>query len=83
LLYTFGTDSPHDDQILKEFQQKLVEQAIVTERFEIFTEDLGKWADFGQEAETVTPFLKQAISFVGECQEAYDRMDASMKLRKK
>lgn len=83
LLYTFGTDSPHDDQILKEFQQKLVEQGILTERFEMFTEDLGNWADFGADAETVLPFLSEAKAFVTECQDAYDRMDASMKIRKK
>lgn len=82
LLYTFGTDSPHDDQILKEFQQKLVEQGILSERFESFTEDLGSWADFGDDAETVRPYLDQGLVFVRECQEAYDRIDAKMKFRK-
>jgi len=82
LLYTYGTDSPHDDQILKEFQQKLVEQARVSERFETFTEDLGKWADFGENAETLRPFLEEGLAFVEECQEAYDRIDAKMKLQK-
>ena len=83
LLYTYGTDSPHDDQILKEFQQKLVEQGILTERFESFTAELGKWADFGETAETVRPLLEAGTAFVQECQEAYDRMDAKMKIRKK
>ncbi|MFQ5588010.1 MAG: HEPN domain-containing protein [Nitrospiria bacterium] len=82
LLYTYGTDSPHDDQILKEFQQKLVEQGILSERFEVFTEELGKWADFGETAETVRPFLEAGLAFVEECQEAYDRIDSRMKLRK-
>ncbi|MBN4054282.1 nitrite/sulfite reductase [Nitrospira defluvii] len=82
LLYTFGTDSPHDDQILKEFQQKLVEHAIISERFEFFTEDLGNWADFGDDAEAVRPYLDQGVVFVQECQEAYDRIDSKMKFRK-
>lgn len=83
LLFTYGTDTPHDDQILKEFQQKLVEQGILSERFETFTQELGLWADFGDTAETVLPFLKEGIAFVQECQTAYDRMDAKMKFRKK
>ncbi|VAX29641.1 Ferredoxin--sulfite reductase [hydrothermal vent metagenome] len=83
LLYTYGTDSPHDDQILKEFQQKLVEQAVLSERFECFTSELGKWADFGETAETVEPFLEEGVAFVKECQDGYDRMDSKMKIRKK
>lgn len=83
LLYTYGTDSPHDDQILKEFQQKLVEQGILSERFECFTSELGKWTDFGEDAESVQPLLEEGIAFVQECQGAYDRMDAKMKFRKK
>jgi len=83
LLYTYGTDSPHDDQILKEFQQKLVEQAVLSERFEGFTSELGKWADFGEDEKSVRPFLEEGIAFVKECQAGYDRMDAKMKIRKK
>ncbi len=83
LLYTYGTDSPHDDQILKEFQQKLVEQGILSERFETFTSELGKWADFGESEESVRPFLKEGIAFIRECQDAYDHIDAKMKLQKK
>ncbi len=82
LLYTYGTDSPHDDQILKEFQQKLVEQGILSERFELFTKELGKWVDFGETAETVQHFLKEGGNFVLECQEVYDRIDSKMRLRK-
>ncbi|NOY84318.1 MAG: nitrite/sulfite reductase [Nitrospirae bacterium] len=83
LLYTYGTDSPHDDQILKEFQQKLVEQAVLSDRFECFTSELGKWADFGETAESVGPLLEEGAAFVKECQAGYDRMDAKMKIRKK
>jgi len=83
LLIPFGVDLPHEDQILKEFQHKLVEQGIVTERFENFTEDLGKWASFDPRPESVRPLLDLADAFVRECHEAYDRLDASLKLRKK
>jgi len=83
LLIPFGIDLPHEDQILKEFQHKLVEQGIVTERFEHFTEDLGKWASFDPRPESVRPLLDLADAFVRECHEAYDRLDASLKLRKK
>lgn len=83
LLIPFGVDSPHEDQILKEFQHKLVEQGIVTERFEHFTEDLGRWASFDPRPESVRPLLDLADAFVRECHEAYDRLDAGLKLRKK
>ncbi len=83
LLIPFGVDSQHEDQILKEFQHKLVEQGIVSERFENFTEDLGKWASFDSRPESVRPLLDQADAFVRECHEAYDRLDANLKLRKK
>ncbi len=83
LLYTYGIESSHDDQILKEFQHKLVEQGILSERFESFTADLGRWADFGSDATVIQAYLNQALPFVEECQAAYDRMDASMKLQKK
>ncbi len=82
LLYTFGTDSPHDDQILKEFQQKFVEQGLLSERFEIFTEELGKWAVFGGTAESLKPMLDEGLAFVKECREAYDRIDSKMKFKK-
>jgi len=83
LLYTYGIDSKHDDQILKEFQHKLVEQAILSERFEGFTRELGFWADFSEDPEALSALLGEVGAFVSECQAAYDRMDASMKLRKK
>ncbi len=83
LLIPFGVDLPHEDQILKEFQHKLVEQGIVTERFENFTEDLGKWASFDLRPESVRKTLDLADAFVRECREAYDRLDANLKLRKK
>jgi sulfite reductase (ferredoxin) len=81
LLVPFGIDSPHEDEILKNFQHKVVEQGIVSERFEAFTEDLGKWAPVN--SELVTAYLTDARAFVQECQEAYDQMDANLKLRKK
>lgn len=83
LLYTYGIESPHDDEILKEFQQKLVEQGILSERFEYFTADLGVWADFDLAPESVSTHVERAAALIEECQEAYDRMDAGMKLRKK
>lgn len=83
LLYTHGIESSHDDQILKEFQHKLVEQGILSERFETFTADLGQWADFGSDPAVLQGCLDQAVALVEECQAAYDRMDASMKLKKK
>ncbi|MCG3115340.1 MAG: sulfurtransferase TusA family protein [Candidatus Manganitrophus sp. SA1] len=83
LLIPFGVDLPHEDQILKEFQHKLVEQGIVTERFENFTEDLGKWVSFDPQLESVRKTLDLADVFVRECHEAYDRLDAGLKLRKR
>lgn len=83
LLIPFGIDLPHEDQILKEFQHKLVEQGIITERFENFTEDLGKWASFDPQPESIRKILDLAEAFVRECHEAYDRLDAGLKLRKK
>lgn len=83
LLMPFGVDSPHEEEILKEFQHRVVEQAIVTERFENFTEGLGKWAPFDLHPESVQALVELADSFVRECREAYDRLDANLKLRKK
>lgn len=83
LLIPFGIDLPHEDQILKEFQHKLVEQGIVSERFENFTEDLGKWISFDPQLESVRKTLDLADAFVRECHEAYDRLDAGLKLRKR
>jgi len=78
LLIPFGIESPDEAQILKEFQHKVVEQGIVSERFERFTKSLGQWADFvGAVSE---PPLQMADLFILECKEAYDQMDASMKL---
>lgn len=83
LLIPFGIDSPHEEEILKEFQHKVVEQAIVTERFEHFTQELGKWANFDLSHEAVQETLEVAGAFVLECKEAYDRLDSNLKLRKK
>ncbi len=83
LLIPFGVDSPHEEEILKEFQYKLVEQGFVSERFENFTEDLGKWAQMDLTEESMTDFLREADLFVCECTEAYDQLDANMKLRKR
>ncbi len=81
LLVPFGVDSPHEDEILKQFQHKVVEQGIVSERFEAFTEDLGKWAPV--DPESLTAYLTDAHAFVQECRDAYDQMDANLKLKKK
>ncbi len=83
LLVPFGVDSPHEDEILKGFQHKVVEQGIVSERFEAFTEDLGKWASVDSAPASVSACLAAGRAFLQECQEAYDQMDASLKLRKK
>ena len=82
LLIPFGIESPDEAQVLKEFQHKLVEQGIVSERFEQFTKSLGQWADFDGGAYDHTPLLKSVDLFIRECKEAYDQMDASMKLKK-
>ncbi len=82
LLVPFGIDSPHDEEILKEFQHKVVEQGIVSERFEQFTEGLGKWGLFDQTTESLQRKLELAELFLLECNEAYDQMDANMKLKK-
>ena len=82
LLVPFGIDSPHDDEILKSFQHKVVEQGIVSERFETFTEDLGRWAA-PPSPSTVPAYLEAVRAFVRESQEAYDQMDANLKLKKK
>jgi sulfite reductase (ferredoxin) len=83
LLIPFGVDSPHEEEILKEFQHKVVEQGIVTERFEHFTEELGKWARFDLQPDAVQETLEVANAFIHECKEAYDRLDANLKLKKK
>ncbi len=80
LLIPFGIESTDEGQILKEFQHKLVEQGILSERFEQFTQGLGKWGDFVG-ANNYSP-LQLADLFLLECKEAYDQMDASMKLKK-
>ncbi len=82
LLIPFGIDSPHEEEILKEFQHKAVEQGIVSERFEQFTEGLGKWRIFDQTAEFLQGQSELVHLFLLECNEAYDQMDASMKLKK-
>ncbi len=81
LLIPFGIDSPHDEEVLKEFQHKVVEQGIVSERFEQFTESLGCWIDFDAVPD-LHAYYELAGLFLLECKAAYDQMDASMKLRK-
>ena len=81
LLIPFGVDTPHDDEILKQFQHKVVEQGIVSERFEQFTQGLGQWLDFDAVTDLAS-FLEKVDLFLRECQGAYDQMDASMKLKK-
>ncbi|HIE66282.1 MAG: nitrite/sulfite reductase [Nitrospira sp.] len=83
LLYTYGIESPHEDETLKEFQHKLVEQGILSEDFEYFTVDLGVWTDFDMAPTSVSTHVERAAALIAECQAAYDRMDASMKLRKR
>ena len=83
LLIPFGIDAQADGDILKEFQQKLVEQAIVTERFESFTSELGKLADVPPQGEIVKARQETVDAFARECREAYDRMDADFKLRRR
>ncbi len=82
LLIPFGIDSPNDLDILKLFQHSVVEQGLVTERFEFFTKDLGQWIDFDLSPVSVSSQLDTASAFVTECKEAYDRLDANLKLRK-
>ncbi|MEK7748207.1 MAG: sulfurtransferase TusA family protein [Nitrospirota bacterium] len=81
LLIPFGVDSPDDNEILKQFQHKVVEQGIVSERFETFTQSLGQWIDFDSVVD-LEAHLDLSNLFLAECQEAYDQMDASMKLKK-
>jgi sulfite reductase (ferredoxin) len=81
LLIPFGVDSPDDNEILKQFQHKVVEQGIVSEQFEMFTQSLGQWIDFDA-AVDLQSYLDGADLFLTECQKAYDQMDASMKLKK-
>ncbi len=83
LLIPFGIDSPHDEEIIKEFQYKLVEQGFVSEGFEGLTEDLGKLAPIEPRPDLVEQYLQTVNTFVHECTEAYDKMDANLKLRKK
>jgi sulfite reductase (ferredoxin) len=82
LLIPFGIDSSNDEEVLKEFQHKVVEQGIVSERFESFTSGLAKWKEMDQTAESLRGVLERAEQFLMECNEAYDQMDASMKLKK-
>ena len=82
LLIPFGIDSPHEEETLKEFQHKVVEQGIVSERFEQFTEGLGKWRTFPQSTEFLQHQSELAQLFFVECKAAYDQMEASMKLKK-
>jgi sulfite reductase (ferredoxin) len=81
LLVPFGIDSPHEEEILKSFQHKVVEQGIVSERFEAFTETLGRWKPV--DPTRAKDDLAAAIAFLAECQAAYDQMDANLKLKKK
>ena len=83
LLIPFGIDSQADGDVLKEFQHKLVEQGIVTERFESFTSELGKMAEVKCEGPAVTARQERVAAFAQECREAYDRMDANFKLHKR
>jgi sulfite reductase (ferredoxin) len=82
LLIPFGIDTPNDEEVLKEFQHKVVEQGIVSERFESFTAGLAKWKEMDHTAESLRGVLERAELFLMECNEAYDQMDASMKLKK-
>lgn len=81
LLIPFGVDSTDDNEILKQFQHKVVEQGILSERFEAFTQSLGQWIDFDS-AVDLQAHLDLADLFLAECKDAYDQMDASMKLKK-
>jgi sulfite reductase (ferredoxin) len=81
LLVPFGIDSPHDEEILKSFQHKVVEQGIVSERFEGFTESLARWKPV--DPTRAKDDLAAATAFLAECQAAYDQMDANLKLKKK
>jgi len=82
LLVPFGIDSPQDDEILKSFQHKVVEQGIVSERFEALTESLGQWA--APPSTDATPqYLSTVAAFIEECKAAYDQMDSNMKLKKR
>lgn len=83
LLIPFGIDSSGEGDILKEFQHKLVEQGIVTERFESFTSELGKMAKVEKTIEGLTVRQQIIEQFVNECKEAYDRLDANFKLGKR
>ena len=83
LLIPFGVDSINDGEILKEFQHKLVEQGLLSERFEQFTEDLGEWAKAPLLQKDLQAIFENAVLFVTECREAYDRLDANFKLRKR
>jgi|SRR5579863_844588 len=83
LVMPFGIDAKEQGDILKEFQHNLVEQGFVSERFESFTSELGKLAETQAQAEALQARQETVAAFVQECREAYDRMDANFKLRKR
>ncbi len=83
LLIPFGVDSPNDGDILKEFQHRVVEQGITSERFEEFTAELGRMAEVPLDAGIVGRRASSVEAFVAECHDAYDLLDANLKLQKR
>ena len=79
MLVPFGIDTEVESEIIREFQDKIIDKCIVSDRVEPLFENYGK----PEIRSRISEFISLVNILAGEAQEAYRLLDASFTFRKK
>ena len=79
MLVPFGIDTEVESEIIREFQDKVIDKCIVSDKVEPLFEDYGKQVN----KERLSEYVNLAKLLAGESQEAYRQIDASFKFKKR
>lgn len=79
MLVPFGIDTEVESEIIREFQDKIIDKCIVSDKVEPLFVDFGKQV----KKERLSEYVNLAKLLAGESQEAYRQIDASFKFRKR
>ncbi len=79
MLVPFGIDTEVEIEIIREFQDKIIDKCIVSDKVEPLFEDYGK-QDI---KDRLSEYVHLAKVLAGESQEAYHQLDANFKFKKR
>ncbi|MCC7201559.1 MAG: sulfurtransferase TusA family protein [Nitrospirae bacterium] len=79
MLVPFGIDTEVESEIIREFQDKIIDKCIVSDRLEPLYKDFGKYAS----GDRLGNYIELAKLLASESQEAYHQLDAGFRFRKR